>query len=156
MVNEQIKFIQTKNLGYNRDNIISFPWKGELYNRRGLREGKSNERFETFILEMKNIPGVVSATHMSGNILSEIYGQSGISWSGEESDSEFLFKSPVVVYDFIKTLGIELLEGRSFSRDYNDDYSKIILNEAAVQLMELENPVGEIIQMNGGGVKLLE
>lgn len=105
---------------------------------------------------MKNIPGVVSATHMSGNILSEIYGQSGISWSGEESDSEFLFKSPVVVYDFIKTLGIELLEGRSFSRDYNDDYSKIILNEAAVQLMELENPVGEIIQMNGGGVKLLE
>ncbi|MEM9674492.1 MAG: ABC transporter permease [Bacteroidota bacterium] len=150
VINAQIKFTQTENLGYNRDNIITFPWKGELYDGRGLREGKSNERFETFMAEMKNIPGVVSATHMSGNILSEIYGQSGISWSSKESDREFLFKSPIVGYDFIKTLEIELLEGRAFSRDYNDDYSKIILNEAAVQLMELENPVGEIIQMNGG------
>ncbi|MEM6844415.1 MAG: ABC transporter permease [Bacteroidota bacterium] len=150
VVNAQIKFTQTKNLGYDRDNIITFPWKGELYDGRGLREGKSNERFETFMVEMKNIPGVVSATHMSGNILSEIYGQSGISWSEQESDRDVLFKSPIVGYDFIKTLGIELLEGRSFLRDYNDNYSKIILNEAAVQLMELENPVGEIIQMNGG------
>ena len=121
VVNEQIKFTQTKNLGYNRDNIISFPWKGELYNRRGLREGKSNERFETFMAEMKNIPGVVSATHMSGNILSEIYGQSGISWSGEESDSELLFKSPAVMYDFIKSLKKERLEGRCLSKDNNDD-----------------------------------
>jgi putative ABC transport system permease protein len=150
VVHEQIKFTQTKNLGYNRDNILSFQWKGELYDQwSGLLEGKSNDRFETFMLKLKNVPGVVSATHMSGNILNDIYGQSGVSWSGQETEKDYIFQSPIVGYDFIETLGIELIEGRSFSRDYNDDYSKIILNEAAVQLMELESPVGKTIQMNG-------
>ena len=150
VIKQQIELTQTQNMGYDRDNIISFQWKGNLYDPwNGLLEGKSNERFYAFMQELKNIPGVVSTTNMSGNILNKIPGQSGVSWRGQESDKDFLFQSPVVGYDYIETLGIELSEGRSFSRDYNDDYSKIILNEAAVKAMELENPVGEIIKMNG-------
>ena len=151
VVNEQIKFTQTKNMGYDRDNILCFQWKGELYNQwNGLLDGKSNERFETFMSGLKNIPGVVNATNMSGNILNEIYGQSGISWSGQEGDRNYIFQSPVVGYDFIETLGIELKAGRSFSREFNDDYSTIIINEAAVKLMEIKDPVGHNIQMNAG------
>lgn len=151
VVKQQIELTQTQNMGYDRDNIISFQWKGNLYNPwNGLLDGKSNERFYSFMQELKNIPGVVSTTNMSGNILNKIAGQSGVSWRGRESDKDFLFQSPIVGYNYIETLGIELLEGRSFSRDYNDDYSKIVLNEAAVKTMGLENPVGEIIEMNGG------
>jgi putative ABC transport system permease protein len=151
VVNEQIKFTQTKNLGYNRDNILCFQWKGELFNNwNGLLEGKSNKKFETFMEQLNNIPGVVNATNISGNILNEIYGQSGISWSGQDTDEDYIFKSPIVGLGFIETLGIELKEGRSFSREFNDDYSKIIINEAAVRLMGLKEPVGKIIQMNGG------
>ncbi|MEM9143126.1 MAG: FtsX-like permease family protein, partial [Bacteroidota bacterium] len=84
-----------------------------------------------------------------GNILNEIYGQSGISWSGQDSDNNFLFQSPVVGYDFIEILDITLKEGRTFSRDYGDDYSRIILNEAAVKKMNLKDPVGQTITMNG-------
>ncbi|WP_422082906.1 ABC transporter permease [Ulvibacterium sp.] len=151
VIDDQIKYTQTKNMGYDRDHIISFQWKGALYDQwNGLLEGKSNERFYAFMSELREVTGVVQATNMTGNILNEIYGQSGISWRGEDSDRDFLFQSPVVGYDFIETLGIALKEGRTFSGDYGDDYSKIILNEAAVKKMGLQDPVGQTIDMNGG------
>ncbi len=150
VMQNQIKLTQTINLGYDRDNILSLPWKGELYDQwNGLLEGKSNARFETFMRGIKEVPGVVNATNMSGNILNEIYGQSGVSWRGQEADRNYLFQSPVVGYDFIETLGIELVAGRSFSREYQDDYSKVIVNEAAAKLMALPKPVGTTIDMNG-------
>lgn len=151
VVSEQIRFTQTKNLGYERDNILCFQWKGELYNLwNGLQEGKSNQKFETFLSGVKNLPGVMNATNMSGSILNEIHGQSGISWSGQETDRDYIFQSPIVGFDFIETLGIEIKAGRSFSKEHHDDYSKIILNEAAVKLMGLSDPVGKTVDMNGG------
>ncbi|PSL44699.1 FtsX-like permease family protein [Chitinophaga niastensis] len=150
IINEQIKYSQTKNLGYNKDNILCFQWKGALYNRwNGLSEGKSNDRFEAFMAGLKNVPGVISATNMPGNILDQIPLQSGVSWRGQATDQNYLFQSPMVGYDFLETLDMRLKEGRSFSRMYNDDYSKIILNEAAVKMMDLKNPVGKNIDLNG-------
>lgn len=151
VINQQIEYVQNKNLSYDRDNMISFPWKGELYDQwNGLLEGKSNENFYSFMSGLEAIPGVVNATNMSGNILNEIYGQSGISWKGEEEERNFSFRSPIVGYNFMETLGIEIIAGRSFSKERQDDYSKIILNEAAVKKMELDDPVGQVIQMNRG------
>jgi len=151
VVNQQIKFTQTKNLGYNKDNILSFAWKGELYNQwDGLLEGKSNATFNAFMEAVKTLPGVEHATNMSGGILKDIPGQSGISWSGQKTDESYLFQSPIAGYDYLETLGIPLKEGRTFSALYHDDYNKIILNEAAVKMMKLTDPVGKKIGMNGG------
>jgi predicted permease len=134
IINQQIAFTQTKNLGYNQDNLITFQWKGKFDNR-----------FQTFIESLKQIPGVVNATSMHGNILTEVYGQSAVSWRGQEEDRSYEFKSPVVGYDFIETLGIQLLQGRSYQRDYVNEGRSIILNEAAVRLMGIKNPVGKSI-----------
>jgi len=150
IIHEQIKYSQHKNLGYNKDNILCFQWKGELYNNwNGLAEGKSNAQFEAFMQELKRTPGILHATNMAGSLLNEIYRQSGASWSGQESDKEYMFQSPIVGYDFLQTLDIPLKEGRAFSKEYNDDYSKIILNESAVSMMQIKNPVGKKIEMNG-------
>ena len=86
---------------------------------------------------------------MNGNILDDIYIQSGISWTEQESEKNFSFQSPIIGYDFIETLEIEIKEGRTFSREHNDDYSKIILNETAAKLMGFENAAGKNIAMNG-------
>ncbi|MEZ4990800.1 MAG: FtsX-like permease family protein [Saprospiraceae bacterium] len=152
VIHQQIKLTQTKNLGYDRDNVLSFNWKGDLYESWQLREdtSRSNERFYTFIDGLANIPGVISASNMQGNILDEVMGQSGITWSGKEEEREFLFRSPVVGYGLIETLGIELSAGRTFSKEHGDGYRKIVINEAAVKKMGLEDPVGAVIQMNGG------
>jgi ABC-type lipoprotein release transport system permease subunit len=134
IINQQIEFTQTKNLGYNKDNIVTFPWKGQ-----------ADGSLETFMSGLKNIAGVVNATGMHGNILNEVYGQSAVSWRGQEADRNYMFKSPVVGYDFIETLGIELREGRSYQQGYANERTNIILNEAAVQMMGIANPVGKSI-----------
>jgi len=56
-----------------------------------------------------------------------------------------LFKSPIIGYDLLETLEIELLSGRSYSRAYTDETSKIIINESALQMMQLDNPIGKVI-----------
>lgn len=151
VVNDQIEYTQTKNLGYDRDNIVSFRWKGDLYSEYAVREeGKSNQQFETFMQEMKELPGVVNASSMTGSIVNKMYGQSGITWSGDESERNFLFQSPVIGPDMIETLGIELLEGRTFSVEQGDNPRRVILNEAAVKMMGLEDPVGKSMGYNGG------
>jgi putative ABC transport system permease protein len=150
VINEQIKYAQTRNLGYNKDNVLCFQWKGALYNQwNGLLEGKSNEKFDAFMADLKNVPGVMSATNTTGNILDQIPRTSGVSWRGQARDQNYAFQSPIVGYDFLETLDIQLKEGRSFSKLHNDDYSKIILNESAVKMMGLKDPVGKDIDLNG-------
>jgi hypothetical protein len=134
IINQQIEFTQTKNLGYNKDNIVTFQWKG-----------KADGSLETFMSGLKNIAGVVNATGMYGNILNEVYGQSAVSWRGQEADRNYMFKSPVVGYDFIETLGIQMREGRSYQKGYANERTNIILNEAAVRMMGIANPVGKSI-----------
>lgn len=151
VVNDQIEFTQTKNLGYDRDNILSFRWKGDLYSEYAVREeGKSNHQFETFMEQVKELPGVLNASSMTGSIVNQMYGQSNITWTGDESERDFLFQSPVIGPDMIETLGIELLEGRTFSVEKGDNQRRVILNEAAVKMIGLEYPIGKSLGYNGG------
>lgn len=151
VVRQQIDLAQSKNMGYDRDNVISFDWKGHLYNQwNGLLDGKSNENFYTFLRSLKDVPGVVNASNMTGNILDDIYGQTGITWNGQDGERDVHFKSPLVSYDFIETLQIKVLQGRTFSAEKGDDYSKVVVNQATVKLMGLENPIGHVIGLNEG------
>jgi ABC-type antimicrobial peptide transport system permease subunit len=131
-------------MGYDKDNVIIFQWKG-----------KFDTKFETFMSEMKNIPGVVNATSMSGNILTDIWGQSALSWRGQEADRGYEFKSPVVGRNFIETLGIEISQGRTFLKDYKNERRNIILNEAAVKMMGIKDPVGKSIQWEEGSRQII-
>lgn len=136
IINNQIEFTQTKNLGYNRDNILCFKWVGKIWSGDDI-----NKDLALFLSESKNTPGVVNTTNMSGNILNEIYGQSGISWGGQEENKSYMFQSPIVGYDFIETLGLKIVEGRSFSKDYNESLN-VIINEAALKMMGVKDPIG--------------
>lgn len=141
VVNQQMKYIQTKNLGYNRDNVISFD------------RPEFTRNTQAFLTELQNIPGVKMASNMFLSILNGTDSQSGYSWSGQEGEKEYLFQAPMVGYDALETLDMELVAGRTFSREYNDDESKIILNESAVRMMGLENPVGYVIDKGASGTR---
>lgn len=133
VVNKQMGYIQSKNLGYKRDNILSFQRPGFDWNP------------QIFLSELKTIPGVVNASNVVMTFLGGLDSQGGYSWSGREAEKDYLFQSPKVGYDMIETLGMELIAGRSFSREHNDDGSKIIINESALKMMQLEDPIGKII-----------
>lgn len=137
VINQQMEYTQSKNLGYDREHILCF-------------QRPNYDDPQAFLSEIKNISGVVNAGNMNMSFLSGDDAQSGYSWRGRESDEEFLFKAPQIGYDIIETLGMEIVMGRSFSREHNDDVDKIILNETALKMMQLENPIGKLIDKNVG------
>ncbi|HZX74237.1 MAG TPA: FtsX-like permease family protein, partial [Cyclobacteriaceae bacterium] len=72
---------------------------------------------------------------------------SGLDWEGKNPEDEILFENMRVNYDMIETLGVEFAEGRSFSREHSTDTSAIIMNEAAIRVMGMENPIGKHIKL---------
>jgi hypothetical protein len=107
-------------------------------------DGKVIGNAETFISEVKNIPGVVNASSMLGNFISvpEGGGMPGkIKWKGKE----VTLASSAVNYELLELLGIEIKEGRTFSRAFALDKNKVIYNEAAIEMFGITDPVGKIV-----------
>jgi len=138
VIYKQIEFVQTKNLGYKKDNLIRIPI-----------EGKVEASLETFLDEVKKVMGVVDASSMGHSLLGRNNNTSGLEWDGKNPDDLILFENIRVNYDMIETLGVEFVEGRSFSRDHGTDTSAIIFNEAAIRVMGLKDPVGKVIKLWG-------
>ncbi len=70
---------------------------------------------------------------------------SGFSWKGKDPNLSIDFGTVRVSNDYGKTIGWHIKEGRDFSKDFSTDSSAVILNEAALHFMGLQNPVGETI-----------
>lgn len=126
VVYKQVQFVQNKHLGYDKENVILFE-----------SNGKITENFDTFVNEMRNIPGVVNASGMTNSMFGAPGGE--LEWNGTESSSSF--SRFMVYYDFIETLGLKVKQGESFSRA-NSGETRIIINESAAKLIGLKDPVG--------------
>lgn len=134
---KQIQFIQNKNLGYAKDNIIYFE-----------KEGKVASNLESFLAQAKTVPGVVNASAIAQSIIGSSQSNTmGVEWPGKQPNQAIQFYNVGVYYDLVETLGIELKEGRSFSRNYGAEDNKIIFNEAAIKAMGLTDPVGKTIKL---------
>jgi hypothetical protein len=133
VIYKQVEFIQTTNLGYNKDHIITFP-----------KEGKLKTDFEPFLTALQNTPGVTNASQMSGDLPGNISFSQGYKWEGMSGEDKSLrFYQIRGGYELLDLLGVTLKDGRSFSRDFATDKDAIILNEAAVQMTKLATPVGQ-------------
>ncbi|MFC4874588.1 ABC transporter permease [Negadavirga shengliensis] len=138
VVYQQMKFIQSKHLGFDRESVITF-----------TAEGKLAEETETFLSEIKKIPGIINAAYMDGDLISMHNGTTGVWWEGKNPDHIVDFGMLRTGYDLVETLGIELKEGRSFSRDFMAESSKVIFNDAAIESMGLTEPVGKTVTVWG-------
>ena len=132
VVSKQINYIQTKNLGYDRENVISIPLQGAL-------PGK----YTTFKQEAANIPGVKVVTRITQIPTKLTSGTSDVGWQNKNPDEKNLFVWASVGYDFVKTLNLQILQGRDFSRDYPTDSSGYLLNEAALKIINYTDPIGK-------------
>ena len=75
--------------------------------------------------------------------------------NGQDPDIDVFFEAFEVNYDFIETMGMQMKEGRSFSRSFGGDSTNIVLNETAVKVMGLKNPVGSTIQKSGKNMQVI-
>ncbi len=140
VVYQQIQYIQTKNTGYNKDNILSFDMTGT-----------SPENTNTFLAEAKNIPGVVNISSMDHNSLIGSFGSSMPNWEGKDPKTVIVFGNVGINYNMVETLGLQIESGRSFSRKISTNGLEVILNEAAVEAMGIKNPIGKWVDVFGDG-----
>ena len=67
----------------------------------------------------------------------------GLDWEGKDTDDTIWVQIMAVNQDFLETLGLEMKQGRFFSRDFPTDTTKIIFNEAAIEVMGFKDPIGK-------------
>ncbi len=146
VVYKQVEFVQSENLGYDKDNIVYF-----------TREGKMGDdaKMETFLSELKNTPGIVNASSIGHDMTGHNSGTFGVWWEGKAEDNKTEFENVGVNYEMMQTLGIQLKEGRLFSKDFSADSSKIIFNEAAIKFMGLKDPVGKMVKLWGEDMQIV-
>jgi putative ABC transport system permease protein len=137
VVYKQIEFIQSKHLGYDRDNVIFFEM-----------EKQQETRLQTFLSEVKKIQGVVKASSFDHNLLGDHGGTDGMEWEGKDPALKMQYASLSVGYDFIETVGIEVAAGRTFSREISPE-RQIIFNEDAIEKMGIRDPVGKTVKLWG-------
>ena len=136
VIYRQIEFVQTQNLGYNKEHLIYFPL-----------EGRVREQRETFLQQVRQVPGVLHATTMGHNLLGRNNNTSGLNWDGKDPEARILFENISADYGVLATLGLEMAEGRFFSEEFGADSTKIIFNEAAIRVMGLDEPIGKTIRL---------
>ncbi|MCJ7718297.1 MAG: ABC transporter permease [Anaerolineales bacterium] len=138
IVYRQLAFIQNRNLGINTDQVIYFPVMGNI-----------GEKLQLLKEELHKYPGVKGVTNSESLPTSNLSGTYGISWEGKKEEDNLHINVNKVDHDYIPTFGIELAEGRNFSLDHPADSSNFILNEAAIRLMNIKDPIGKRFSLWG-------
>jgi ABC-type antimicrobial peptide transport system permease subunit len=145
VVYKQVELIQTKNPGFNRDNVVQFNLKGNL-----------SENSKSFLSEIKKISGVKHAATMWGSIVGETgVTQGSFDWEGKDPNAVVAFSHLGIGDNMLELLGLEMKSGRTFSPDYGNESNKIIINEAGIDVMELKNPVGKTFNLWGTNYEII-
>ncbi len=132
VISQQVNYIRSVNLGYNRENLIYIPLEGDL-------PGK----FEVFKTQALDMPGIKNITRMSQNLTQIVTKTGAVEWEGKDPNSGIEFTWSMVGYDFTKTLNAQIERGRDFSKNFATDSVGYILNETALKITGYKDPIGK-------------
>jgi putative ABC transport system permease protein len=136
VIYQQLRFVQQKPIGYDKSNLIQISIQGVL----------GDEKKQDLLKEQLLKSGAASqVTYFSKDITEDGNNTTNISWEGKTKGESILFNTRGIGSDFIKTIGTELISGRELSLKDHNDSAKVMLNEAAVKMMQLKNPIGAVI-----------
>jgi ABC-type antimicrobial peptide transport system permease subunit len=126
----QVRHVERRPIGYDQANLIDLPARGDM-----------SGKFPLVKNELLKIPGVTSVSAGSDNLIRFGLQVDGIQWPGKTPDQNFMVYVSQVQYDWVKTAGLRLVEGRDFSPAYGADTNACLLNQEAVRRMGLKAPV---------------
>jgi putative ABC transport system permease protein len=138
----QMRYMQNKILGFDKEHIVSLPYSPQL-----------NDRYDAFrneLLANSNIKNVGRSSRIPTGRLLDAMGsrmESSDTLAPVNVDIKFVSAD----HDFISTYGIKVLAGRGFSRDYGMDTSAFLINEAAAKVLGFKNYVDAVGKNFGYG-----
>ena len=132
MVQKQMQLVMNESLGFNKEQVVLVKYAHYLDNP------------ESFMDELRKNPEIIQVS-ASANVPGDQITNWGFGAEGVEKS--FSLNVNITDETFAETMGLELVKGRYFSKEFPADTSKIVLNETAVKVLELENPIGHITYM---------
>lgn len=131
VIKKQMDFIQNKNLGFNKEQLLSVSNANLL-----------GDHMEAFKQELLKNADVLSITNRSQMFRTGVPG-SGYLFNKRVGTDPLLCQFVIVDYDFLKTFQIGLNGGRFFSKEFPTDQEAVLVNEAAAASFATDNPIGK-------------
>ncbi|UCC38610.1 MAG: ABC transporter permease [Candidatus Aminicenantes bacterium] len=133
IMGRQIHFMLTADPGFNKEGVVAVKTQEP-------DEKASNAILKLFRDRLNQQPNIVSISGITAPI----------GWVGtyrfKKDDREIDVYQNRVDYDFFKTMGIEMVQGRTFSREFPTDVDGVIINEKLVKELEIEDPIGKSLK----------
>jgi putative ABC transport system permease protein len=143
VIYNQIQLAKGRSIGYSQDRLITVQINDSYH--KSMREIK---------LELL-ASGVVESVTRANSAITDINSNNFVGWPGKPDELKVIFTTIVCDYDWAKTMGVKMVEGRDFSEDFKSDTIAICVNKAAVKVMGLKDPIGTELDLWGKKRKLI-
>jgi predicted permease len=138
MVYQQVNYLRERDVGYDRNNIVIF--------NIGSRFAQNSERIKTELLSNPNILHITLVDIAPYRWQSNA-GVGDVHWEGK-TNQRIKMVMTSVDYDFLETFGLEMTQGRFFSKEHSTDMTEAyVVNQEAVRAMEMDDPVGKELKV---------
>jgi putative ABC transport system permease protein len=139
IVYQQIQYAKSRPAGYSPKGLLSL--------RAGSPEFRG--KYDVLRTQLKATGAVEDIAESNYSVTSTKGWNGGFSWKGRTYDPSF--NTIFVSYDYGRTVGLDFIDGRDFSREVASDTAGILINESAAKEFGIENPVGELLKWAPGG-----
>lgn len=133
----QIKLAKNRALGYDQEGLVTIPLTDDI-----------TENYDVIYQDLLRTGAVVAMTRSNSDVTS-INSNNFVGWPGKPESQRVMFVTITAAYDYAKTMGAEMLMGRDFSKEFASDSSGIVVNQAALDIMGLEEPIGTPLSLWG-------
>lgn len=139
VVQDQVQYIKNKNLGLERENIIEIPLSGQ-----------AKQKYDLIEEQLNNDPAISAITIASVNPLGVEHRSNGVDWPGKQPGEWKIHFDMIFTQDnFPQTFGAEMAAGRFYDTEQRADSNAVVINQTAVNVMGLEEPIGSRIEVFG-------
>lgn len=143
VIYRQMHYVQAKNLGYDRENLVYIPFEGDLV-----------KNYPVFKNEAEKITGVQAITKMKESPTVIGHSTGDFDWTGKDTKEPVSLNDAVVDYDFVKTMKLELSAGRDLSKEFADS-ANFLVNETAAKKIGYKDAVGMPLRFRGKEGKIV-
>ncbi|TRX56305.1 FtsX-like permease family protein [Fulvivirga sp. M361] len=137
VIYSQVNYILNKKVGFDKDQVVM------LHGANTLEQSRSV--FKEKLLQLSSVKSVSISDYLP--IDGSMRNNNGFVKAGKEGEEEPVFGQIWRVdHDYIKTLGMKVIEGRDFSSEVLSDSSAMIINRKMARELGFENPIGEKVE----------
>jgi putative ABC transport system permease protein len=136
---QQIGFIKNKDLGFDQEHVVSLPL--------GIANRENSQIYQNFKDIVKQNPRIVSVTASFTHPTDFASQIRNVVYKGKRIDKDIPINLTSVEYDFIETLKIKMLKGRSFNQEFGAERGNLLVNQSFEKLLGVESALDEVLHI---------